>query len=173
MPDGPAALRRAAALGRLAAVYGRHLARRGAVELARRRATGPAHPGLAGFDALYRADRITALTPDDRAGLAGHGWCVACGLCDFAAPRAGYLRPDRLPSQLTRSLPDLWTTRDLPLAAVDWAAAAAVCPSGVPLQAMPGFVRDRLARDGVEPPAPRRPAPLPAAGAPRRWPWRG
>jgi hypothetical protein len=173
MPDGLAALRRAAALGRLAALYGRHLARRGAGSLARRRAVTPAGPGLAAFDALYRPDRITALSHADRDRLAGQGWCVACGLCDFAAARAGYLRADRLPSQLTRSLPDLWVTRDLALDGVDWAAAAAVCPTGVPLQAMPGFVRDRLARDGVEPPAPRRPAPPPAAVPPRRRPWRG
>jgi ferredoxin len=168
MPDGVPALRRAASLGRLAALFGRHLARRGASGVARRWSPPSADPGLRRFDALYRSDRITALSPADREQLAAQGRCVGCGLCGFAAPRAGYLRPERLPSQLTRSLPDMWATRDLPFDAVDWSAGASVCPTGVPLEAMRGFVRDRLGRDGVEPPAPRRPAPLPASSPPRR-----
>jgi hypothetical protein len=155
-------LRRAAALGRLGALYGRHLARRGAERVAHR----PTGAGLARFDALYGPDRITAVTPGEREQLAGHGRCVACGLCGFATARAGYLRPERLASQLTRSLPDLWTTRDLPLDAVDWERAASVCPLGVPLAGMRGFVRERLERDGVEPPAPRRPASLPTTPPP-------
>ncbi|MEA2670915.1 MAG: hypothetical protein QOG45_1135 [Chloroflexota bacterium] len=155
-------LRRAAALGRLGAQYGRHLARRGAERVAHR----PAGAGLARFEALYGPDRITAVTPGEREQLPGHGRCVACGLCGFATARAGYVRPERLASQLTRSLPDLWVTRDLPLGAVDWERAAAVCPLGVPLAEMRGLVRDRLDRDGVEPPAPRPPAPLPAAPPP-------
>lgn len=162
-------LRRAAALARLGALYGRHLARRGAERVAR--PSGPAGgAGLARFDALYGPDRITAVTPAERAQLGGHGRCVACGLCGFAAARAGYLRPERLASQLTRSLPDLWITRDLRLDAVDWAAGAAVCPTGVPLEEMSGFVRERLVRDGCEPPAPRRPAPLPGTRPPAALP---
>ncbi len=155
-------LRRATALGRLGALYGRHLAHRGAERLTHR----PAGSGLARFDALYGPARITAVTPGEREQLAGHGRCVGCGLCGFATPRAGYVRPERLASQLTRSLPDLWATRGLPLDAVDWGRAAAVCPMGVPLEAMRGFVRDRLERDGVEPPAARRPAPLPTTPPP-------
>ncbi|HEY2704199.1 MAG TPA: hypothetical protein VGL20_10960 [Candidatus Dormibacteraeota bacterium] len=155
-------LRRATALGRLGALYGRHLARRGA-ELVIHRSAGA---GLARFEALYGPDRITAVTPGERAQLAAHGRCVGCGLCGLATPRAGYVRPERLASQLTRSLPELWATRDLPLDAVDWGRGAAVCPMGVPLEAMRGFVRDRLERDGVEPPAPRRPAPLPTTPPP-------
>lgn len=157
-------LRHAAAIGRLGALYGRHLARRGAERVSPR----PAGAGLARFDSLYGPDRITAVTPGEREQLAGHGRCVACGLCGFATARAGYLRPERLASQLTRSLPDLWAARDLPLDAVDWARAAAVCPLEVPLEEMRGFVRERLARDGEEPPAPRRPAPLPAGPPPVR-----
>jgi hypothetical protein len=150
-----------AALSRLAALYGRHLVERGARGVARRWSSRPVEPGLEHFDALYRPDRITAITAAERAQLAAHGRCVGCGLCGFAAPRAGYLRPERLASQLTRSLPDLWVTRDLPLDAVDWARGAAVCPTGVPLAEMQGFVRDRLQRDGSEPPALRPPAPPP------------
>jgi hypothetical protein len=153
-------LRHAAAVGRLGALYGRHLVRRGAVRVAHRSGS-PAGSGLPRFEALYGPERITAVSHAEREQLDGQGRCVACGLCGFAVPRAGHLRPERLPSQLTRSLPDLWITRDLELDAVDWVGAAAVCPMGVPLQAMPGVVRDRLVRDGVEPPVPRRPAPLP------------
>jgi hypothetical protein len=157
-------LRRAAALTRLAALYGRHLARRGAERLTRRSAATDA--ALARFDELYGPARITALSPAERAELAAQGRCVACGLCGFAAPRAGYVRAERLPSQLTRSLPDLWVTRDLPLDGVDWHAAAAVCPTGVPLPAIRGFVRERLAQDGVEPPVPRASVPLPGTEPP-------
>ena len=157
-------LRRAAALSRLGALYGRHLARRGALRLTRHGADTEA--GLRRFDELYGPARITALSAGEREQLGAHGRCVACGLCGFAAPRAGYVRPERLPSQLTRSLPDLWVTRDLPLDAVDWRAAAAVCPTGVPLPAMRGFVRERLARDGVEPPVPRSSVPLPGTEPP-------
>ncbi len=163
MSESPG-LRRAAALSRLAALYGRHLARRGAERLTRRGARSDA--GLARFDELYGPARISALSPEEREQLAGHGRCVACGLCGFAAPRAGYLRAERLPSQLTRTLPDLWVTRDLDLDAVDWRAAEAVCPTGVPLAAMRGFVRERLALDGVEPPVPRPSVPLPGTEPP-------
>ncbi|HVS41781.1 MAG TPA: hypothetical protein VMU20_05875 [Candidatus Dormibacteraeota bacterium] len=157
-------LRRAAALTRLGALYGRHLARRGALRLAGRGTDTDA--GLARFDELYGPARITALSASERDQLGAHGRCVACGLCGFAAPRAGYVRAERLPSQLTRSLPDLWVTRDLPLDGVDWHAAAAVCPTGVPLPAMRGFVRERLVRDGVEPPVQRPSVPLPGTEPP-------
>lgn len=144
--------RRAAALGRLAATYAGHLARRAL----RRDADG-----LAAFSALYSADRITAITAAEREQLPAHGDCVACGLCGFAAPRVGHLRPERLPSQLTRSLPDLWTARELDLGGLDWAAGEAVCPTGVPLGQVAGFVAARLAREGAQAPPPGRPPQLP------------
>jgi hypothetical protein len=151
--------RRAVSMARLAGAYARHIARRTAT-----RRTGRAQDGLAAFERLYRGDRITPLAAQDRAELPAHGLCIACGLCDFAAGRAGYLRPDRLPSQLTRTLPELWTSRDLPYDEVDWEAGAAVCPMGVPLPAMRGFVARRLEQDGVAPSAPQPPPvtlPLP------------
>jgi len=173
MSEPNPSLRRAAALGRLATLYGRHVARRGAQGLVRSWSSHPAQTGLERFHALYGPDRITALTDAERAVLPAHGRCVACGLCGLATPRAGYLRPERLASQLTRSLPDLWVTRDLPLDGVDWAAAAAVCPTGVPLAEMRGFVRDRLERDGDQPPARRPSAPPPPPRPPLPPPWGG
>ena len=144
---------------RLAGAYARHLARRA---VARRQ---PQPDGVAAFLDLYARDRITPLGKDDRAELPAHGLCVACGLCTFAAPRAGYLRADRLPSQLTRTLPELWTSRDLPYDEVDWAAGAEVCPMGMPLPQMRAFVGRRLERDGVAPPAPQvPPLVLPLSG---------
>jgi hypothetical protein len=143
---------------RLAGAYARHLAMRAA---SRRR---PQQDGLAEFARLYARDRITPLTAQDRDELPAHGLCVACGVCTFAAGRAGYLRADRLPSQLTRTLPELWTSRDLPFDGVDWEAGAEVCPMGVPLPAMRDFVARRLERDGVQPSAlqiPPRELPLP------------
>jgi hypothetical protein len=155
----PVDRRRAVSMVRLAGAYARHVARQA---VARRQ---PHEDGVAAFLRLYGRDRITPLTTQDRAELPSHGLCVACGLCTFAAGRAGYLRADRLPSQLTRSLPELWTSRDLPYDEVDWAGGAAVCPMGVPLPAMRDFVGRRLERDGVAPPAPQvPPAVLPLPG---------
>jgi hypothetical protein len=137
--------RRVTALRRLAVLYARHTVRRSLHRLPQ--------GGLARFEELYTADRITAITAPEREQMAAHGRCIGCGLCGFAAARAGYLRAERLPSQLTRSLPDLWTSRELDLAGVDWEAAAAVCPVGVPLAEMSRFVTDRLRRDGTAAPA--------------------
>ena len=147
-------------MARLAGAYARHVA----VHTASR---GKARPsGLAEFTRLYGRDRITPLSPQDRMELPAHGQCVACGLCGFAAGRAGYLRADRLASQLTRNLPELWTSRDLPYDAVDWVAGAGVCPMGVPLDTMRDFVARRLQQDGVEPP----PATQPGVSGPRTGP---
>ena len=156
-----ARLRRVAALGRLAVGYSRHTMSR----LVRRGGWG----GLAAFDALYRRDRISRLTPEERAALAGHGRCIACGLCTFAATRSGYLTAERLPLQLTRSLPEVWATRDLALDSLDWAAAQAVCPTNVPLGQIRDLLITRLEADGVLPPAPQlAPAVLPVPPARRR-----
>ena len=136
------------AVTRLAWLYARHIVRR-TVRRPRRGA------GLRRFLELYAPDRLTAITARERRQLPEHGDCVACGLCGFAAAGAGYLRSDRLPMQLTRHLPDLWVARELELNAVPWAAAAAVCPMGVPLPAISGLVIARLARDGTAPPVDR------------------
>jgi hypothetical protein len=137
--------RRVTALRRLAVLYARHTVRRGFHRMPQ--------DGLARFEELYTPDRITAITALEREQMAAHGRCIGCGLCGFAAARAGYLRAERLPSQLTRSLPDMWTSRELDLGGVDWEAAAAVCPAGVPLAEMSRFVTDRLQRDGTAAPA--------------------
>lgn len=141
---------RLGAMTRLAGLYARHTARRAVT----RRREGE---GLRAFDELYTPDRITALSAEERAGMHRHGDCIACGLCVVAVRGAVGLPCERLPLSLTRSIPDLWTARDLDLDAVDWEAAAAVCPTGVPLPAVADFVRSRLAHDGVEPPRPREP----------------
>lgn len=139
---------RARALTRLALVYARHAA----VHAVRR----PPHgAGLRQFRDSYSAERLTAITPEERAQLPDHGLCVACGLCNFAVAATGYLRSERLPLQLTRHLPDLWVLRDEELATVDFGAGAAVCPMLVPLPAMRDFAAARLARDGAAPPPPR------------------
>jgi hypothetical protein len=151
--------RRAVSMVRLAGAYARHVVR----QTASRRQ--PHHDGVTAFLQLYGRDRITPLTRQDRAELPSHGLCVACGLCTFAAGRAAYLRADRLPSQLTRTLPELWTSRDLPYDEVAWQAGADVCPMGVPLPAMRDFVGRRLELDGVAPTAPQAPpAVLPLPG---------
>jgi hypothetical protein len=152
--------RRAVSMVRLAGAYARHVGKQAVASR-----VAPRGDGVSAFQRLYGRDRITPLSPQDRAELPAHGLCVACGLCDFAAGRAGYLRPDRLPGQLTRTLPELWTSRDLPYDEVDWAAGAAVCPMGVPLPQMRDFVARRLDQDGVAPTALQvPPAVLPLPG---------
>jgi hypothetical protein len=96
----------------------------------------------------YADDPLQPLTPSERARLPAMSRCVNCGICALVVGRVGAIR-----------LPDLSTTylRDhtlLPAAARDLqgadpgpaalAAAASVCPVGVPVDELAAAVR-RLA----------------------------
>ena len=117
-----------------------------------RQAASPMPPvDAAEVTSLYGAGELSALSPRERSRLPAMSRCVNCGLCALVIRRAGYTR-----------LPDLATAylRDgglLPAAEADLrggdpgadalAAAAAVCPVGVPLDEVAAAVR-RMADPG-------------------------
>lgn len=105
--------------------------------------------GLALFHLNYDADRLPAVSPDERRELASFGGCFACGRCDVGdaetMARTGGAFPGTMRWVLsaTRSMPDA----DVAAAAVagisdeTWAAKEALCPSGVPMRRLVAFVR--------------------------------
>ena len=123
---------RASALARLAAAYGRHQVRR----RFRR-----AEPGLDRLLEAYAEDRLAPLTPSERELLPEAGRCINCGLCALVAARVTGLRPPDLASAYLRDYPRLsgvasdWSAEGSASDAVgeSLAAAAAACPTGVPL----------------------------------------
>jgi hypothetical protein len=96
----------------------------------------------------YARDRLRPLTPAERERLPAMSRCINCGLCALVVRRVGHVR---LPDLASAYLRDLTL---LPAAAADLeggdpgagalAAAAAVCPVGVPLDEVAAAVR-RLA----------------------------
>jgi hypothetical protein len=117
---------RSGAFVRLASAYTLHQVRR------RVRRT---RPQLAGLLATYAPDHIRPLTPAERQGLPAMSRCILCGACAIAAGRLGGVRLPDLASGHLRSL-DLLpaAVSDLAGARPDLAAAAAACPTGVPLE---------------------------------------
>src|SRR5215472_13749039 len=95
--------------------------------------------------AAYGSGGLQALTPRERSRLPEMSRCIGCGLCALVIRRAGYTRlPDlasaylRDASQLPAAEPDL---RGGDPGADALAAAAAVCPVGVPLDEVAVAVR--------------------------------
>jgi hypothetical protein len=128
---------RADSLARLALAYGVHLARR---RLTRRR------PQVDPLMRTYAPDGIRSLEASERERLPRLVTCINCGLCALAAGRVGKTRlPDlassymRLYSRLDEASSDV--EGDTP----DLAAAAAVCPVGLPLDEVAAVVR-RISR---------------------------
>lgn len=110
--------------------------------------------GVETFRALYAADRLPPMDPEERRILPMLSGCVACGLCDvgeaarIAASNGLYAGPMDLALASSRSMPDydaavvsLERTTDEALA-----EAEALCPTRVPLRAIARFVRAK-ARD--------------------------
>ncbi len=98
----------------------------------------------------YGEDRLRPLTPHERERLPAMSRCISCGLCALVVRRVG---STRLPDLANAYLRDLTL---LPLAASDLegvdpgpaalAAAATVCPVGVPLDEVAAAIR-RLANE--------------------------
>lgn len=132
---------RASALARLAAAYGAHQVRRRFRRLA---------PGEARLLATYAEDRLVPLTSEERALLPAVSGCISCGLCALVAARAAGLRPADLAPTYLRDYPRLalassdWEGADGDGARAALEAAAAACPTGVPLPGVLAMVR-RLA----------------------------
>jgi hypothetical protein len=121
-----------------------------------------ARRGLAAFQASYAADRLPAITPEERRALPAFGGCVACGLCDVgegaraAASSGAYAGVMDLMLASSRSMPDF------DVAARSFEAVGeerlgqleARCPTRVPMRRIAAFVRNK-AKDLSGEPEPR------------------
>jgi ferredoxin len=93
----------------------------------------------------YGAGGLGALTPRERSRLPAMSRCIGCGLCALVIRRAGYTRLPDLPNAYLRdagllpaAAPDL---RGGDPGADALAAAASVCPVGVPLDEVAVVIR--------------------------------
>ena len=128
---------------RLALAYARHQYRQ--------RFQAPPRASAEEVLVTYAEDRLRPLTPAERTGLPAMSRCIGCGLCTLVVRRLG---GTRLPDLANAYLRDLTL---LPLAASDLegadpgpaalAAAAAVCPVGVPLDEVTAIVRRLATQD--------------------------
>ncbi len=130
---------RLGSLARLAAAYGVHQVRR--MVWRRTGALGGAERVLA----IYAPDRVRPMTEAEREALPAMSRCINCGICALVAGRLGGIRLPDLASGYLRHYPLLAdAASDLGGEEPDLAAAAAVCPVGVPLEEVAAIVR-RLA----------------------------
>lgn len=117
-----------------------------------RQATSPQPLADAGeVAAAFGSGGLGALTPHERSRLPAMSRCVGCGVCALVIRRAGYTRLPDLASAylrdaglLSAAAPDL---RGGDPGADALAAAAAVCPVGVPLDELAVVIR-RIADAG-------------------------
>ena len=124
---------RADSLAKLAFAYGVHLTRR---RLSR------ARPQARALLQTYAGDGIHALTPEERSRQPRLTRCINCGLCALAASRIGRTRLPDLASSYMRLYSRLGeASSDFDGETPDLAAAAAVCPVGVPLEEVAEVVR--------------------------------
>lgn len=124
---------RADSYAKLAWAYGMHLARR---RLTRTRSQ------LEDLFETYREDGIRPLEPGERERHPRLATCINCGLCALAARRLGSTRLPDLASSYMRLYARLSeASSDLEGEEADLAAAASVCPVGVPLDDVAAVVR--------------------------------
>lgn len=133
---------------RLGAAYIRHLLRR---------RLWPARPASAGdVEALYAADHLSPLTPQERERMPELSRCINCGLCTLVVGRVAGLRPADLAAAYLRDYSLLAATGEEVeglggsetsdgevFKALETARAA--CPTGVPLAGVAAAVY-RLSR---------------------------
>ncbi len=119
-----------------------------------RRWLGRGPRGIALFRANFDADRLPPVDAAQRGELSSFGGCIACGRCDLgdapriAASAGAYPGTMRWVLASTRSMPD-YDASTRALAFIDDAALASkerLCPTGVPLRRLVGFVRAQAAR---------------------------
>src|SRR5438094_10051357 len=124
---------RADSYAKLAWAYVLHLARR---------RLGRGRPQLADLYQTYAADGIRALEPAERERHPRLVTCINCGLCALAAGRLGKTRLPDLASSYMRLYARLGeASSDVEGETPDLAAAAAVCPVGLPLDEVAAVVR--------------------------------
>jgi hypothetical protein len=124
---------RADSLVKLALAYGVHQTRR---RLVRRK------PQLGALLGTYRKDGIRALDASEQDRHPRLVTCINCGLCALAAGRIGRARLPDLASSYMRLYSRLGEVAvDVEGETPDLAAAAAVCPVGLPLDEVAAVVR--------------------------------
>src|SRR5207247_9875973 len=129
---------RADSYAKLAWAYGLHLARR---------RLGRGRPQLADLYQTYAADGIRALEPAERERHPRLVTCINCGLCALAAGRLGKTRLPDLASSYMRLYARLGeASSDVEGETPDLAAAAGVCPVGLPLDEVAAVVRRSSSR---------------------------
>lgn len=140
-----------------------------------RRLFGRGREGIAMFRANYDADRLPPVRAEERQSLGRFGRCIACGLCDrgegprIAASGGAYRGIMALMLAGSRSMPDFQAAA-LALAHVPddvLAEKEALCPTGVPMREVAGFIRTKAAEVGRSLP-PAAPASISAAARPER-----
>ena len=110
--------------------------------------------GLADFNRSYAADRLSPVSPAERAILPTFSGCIACGLCDvgegvrIATSRGAYRGTMDLMLASSRSMPDhdaalasFAATSDARLAELETR-----CPTQVPMRQIAAWVRAHGAR---------------------------
>jgi succinate dehydrogenase/fumarate reductase-like Fe-S protein len=115
--------------------------------------------GLAQFEENYAADRLLAMTSEDREQLPSFSGCIACGMCDaiFDAydrtARCDFRGPSDLPIAYTRNLPDYDALPSYVsnLRKGDLEALERVCPSRIPFRRLALFVERRALDLGAGP----------------------
>jgi hypothetical protein len=111
-----------------------------------RQAASPLPPVDAGEVAVvYGTGVMGALSPRERSRLPEMSRCISCGLCALVIRRAGYTRLPDLATAYLRDA-DLLPATEPDLRGGDpgadaLAAAAAVCPVGVPLDEVAVVIR--------------------------------
>ena len=124
-------------LAKLALAYGVHLPRR---------RIAPARSQLDKLRTTYAPDGLRPLLPDEQARHPQLIGCINCGLCALAAGRIGKARLPDLATSYVRLYARLGdASSDAEGDEPDWAAAAAACPVGVPLQEVAAIVRRVMA----------------------------
>ena len=127
---------RADSLAKLAFAYGVHLTRRRVTRV---------RPQVQRLLDTYRTDGLRPLTSEEQERHPQLLGCINCGLCAFAAARAGRTRPPDVAASYLRLYARIGdASSDLDGGATDWEAAAAACPVGVPMSEVAALVR-RLA----------------------------
>lgn len=99
------------------------------------------------FLEFYSEDRVFPLTVDERKGLAAFGNCIYCGLCVSECREVSpvfyetFATPATIAFSYSRSLPEISMNADFLSYCPDCSACEKVCPTGVPLNQITGFVK--------------------------------
>ena len=110
---------------------------------------------LKSFRENYKDDYIIELSSLERSRFAEFSKCINCGLCSSQCPvlrslkKDNFLGPGSIAISLSRSLPELWATKDVIYNCLNCVACNVVCPQGVPIDEIVSFVRGKIFQEGI------------------------